>query len=134
MLPEWRAGCVRTRRNFPVSVHDAMNLASFLAELDELLAEAQMAFNLAADPAALEAARIEYVGAAKGRLKAVQKGLGQVAKDDKPAAGKRFNEVKSTIEAAFEAAQQRASAASAARQAGPQIDLTLPGKPLSTLR
>jgi phenylalanyl-tRNA synthetase alpha chain len=113
-----------------VSVHDAMNLATFLAELDELLAEAQMAFNLAADPAALEAARIEYLGAAKGRLKAVQKGLGQVAKEEKPAAGKRFNEVKSAIEAAFEAAQQRATAAGAAKQSGSQFDPTLPGRPL----
>ena len=107
-----------------------MNLATFLAELDELLAEAQLAFNLAADPAALEAARIEYLGAAKGRLKAVQKGLGAVAKEDKPAAGKRFNEVKTSIEAAFEAAQQRAASAGPAKMAGPQFDPTIPGQPL----
>jgi len=107
-----------------------MNLALFLAELDELLAEAQLAFNLAANPAALEAARIEYLGAAKGRLKAVQKGLGAVAKEDKPAAGKRFNEVKTAIEAAFEAAQQRAATAGPATKAGEQFDPTIPGKPL----
>ena len=35
-----------------------------------------------------------------GRLKTVQKGLGTVDKTDKPAAGKRFNEVKQAIEAA----------------------------------
>jgi phenylalanyl-tRNA synthetase alpha chain len=107
-----------------------MNLAQFLAELDALLAEAQGAFDAAADGAALEAARIEYLGAAKGRLKAVQKGLGAVAKEDKPAAGKRFNEVKTAIEAAFDAAQQRATAAGPAKQAGPQFDPTIPGKPL----
>ena len=74
-----------------------MQLSQFLAELDGLLAEAQAAFAAAADTAALEAARIEFLGAAKGRLKNVQKGLGAVAKEDKPAAGKRFNEVKTAI-------------------------------------
>lgn len=107
-----------------------MNLAQFLAELDALLAEAQLAFNLAADPAALEAARIEYLGAAKGRLKAIQKNLGAIAKEDKPAAGKRFNEVKTAIEAAFEAAQQRAASSGPVKQAGPQFDPTIPGQPL----
>jgi phenylalanyl-tRNA synthetase alpha chain len=107
-----------------------MNLAQFLADLDALLAEAQAAFGGAGDPAALEAARIEYLGAAKGRLKAVQKGLGGVAKEDKPAAGKRFNEVKTAIEAAFDAAQQRAVEAGPKQAAGPQFDPTLPGVPL----
>ncbi len=107
-----------------------MNLAQFLADLDALLAEAQAAFDSAADSAALEAARIEYLGAAKGRVKGIQKGLGAVAKEDKPAAGKRFNEVKSAIEAAFEAARDRAASSGPAQQVGPQFDPTLPGKPL----
>jgi phenylalanyl-tRNA synthetase alpha chain len=107
-----------------------MNLALFLAELDELLAEAKLAFSLAADPAAVEAARIEYLGAAKGRLKAVQKGLGAVAKEDKPAAGKRFNEVKTAIEAAFHAAGELAASAGSAQKAGQQFDPTIPGRPL----
>jgi phenylalanyl-tRNA synthetase alpha chain len=109
---------------------DAMNLAQFLTDLDALLTQAQAAFDSAADAAALEAARIEYLGAAKGRVKTVQKGLGAVAKEDKPAAGKRFNEVKSVIETAFEAARDRAAAAGPAQQTGPQFDPTLPGKPL----
>ncbi|HZN33601.1 MAG TPA: phenylalanine--tRNA ligase subunit alpha [Pirellulaceae bacterium] len=107
-----------------------MNLAQFLADLDGLLAEAQAAFDAAADPPALEAARIEFLGAAKGRLKAVQKGLGAVAKEDKPAAGKRFNEVKSLVESAFEAAQQRATVAGPAAKGGSQFDPTVPGAPL----
>ena len=65
-------------------------------------------FAAAGDAAALEAARIEFLGAKSGRLKAVQKGLGQVDKADKPAAGKRFNEVKQAIEAAYEAADAAA--------------------------
>src|SRR5439155_10902847 len=108
----------------------AMNLAEFLAELDGLFAEANSAFFAAVDVAALEAARIEYLGAAKGRLKNVQKGLGTLAKEDKPAAGKRFNEVKTAIDAAFAAAQERVSHAGAAKKSGPHFDPTGPGESL----
>jgi phenylalanyl-tRNA synthetase alpha chain len=107
-----------------------MNLAEFLADLDALHSAATASLSGANDSAALEAARIEFLGAAKGRLKAVQKCLGAVPKEDKPAAGKRFNEVKSQIEAAFEAAQQRIASAGIASKGGPQFDPTLPGKPL----
>ncbi|MDX1945800.1 MAG: phenylalanine--tRNA ligase subunit alpha, partial [Pirellulaceae bacterium] len=107
-----------------------MSLPQFLADLDSLVADATTAFSGAADSAALEAARIEFLGAAKGRLKNLQKGLGTVAKEDKPAAGKRFNEVKTQIEAGFEAAQQRIASAGATKKAGPQFDPTLPGRPL----
>ena len=107
-----------------------MSLAPFLAELDTLVTDASKAFSGAADAVALEAARIEFLGAAKGRLKAVQKGLGAVGKEDKPAAGKRLNEVKTQLEAEFEAAQARLVSMGAAKKAGPQFDPTLPGKPL----
>src|SRR4029078_2234257 len=107
-----------------------MNLSQFLAELESLSAEATTAFHGALDAAALEAARIEYLGAAKGRLKNVQKGLGAVAKEDKPAAGKRFNEVKTAIEAAFSAAQERLAAGGVQKKGGPRFDPTLPGERL----
>jgi phenylalanyl-tRNA synthetase alpha chain len=107
-----------------------MSIASFLAELDALAADAGAAFSSAGDAAALEAARIEFLGAAKGRLKAVQKGLGAVAKEDKPAAGKRLNDVKAQLEAAFVAAQERLAAGGTAKKTGPQFDPTLPGAPL----
>jgi phenylalanyl-tRNA synthetase alpha chain len=105
-----------------------MSLPQFLAELDGLAADARSAFSSAADSAALEAARIEFLGAAKGRLKNAQKGLGTVAKEDKPAAGKRFNEIKSEIESAFADAQQRLASAGAVKKEGPQFDPTLPGQ------
>src|SRR5688500_2940590 len=107
-----------------------MSLSAFVAELDTLLADASQAFQSAADADSLENARIEFLGAKSGRLKAIQKGLGQVGKEDKPAAGKRFNEVKSQIEAAFEATQQRFSASPAAQRSGPQFDPTVPGTAL----
>ena len=105
-----------------------MALAEFLAELDQLQADAECTFQSAADAEALEAARIEFLGAKSGRLKAVQKGLGAVGKDDKPAAGKRFNEVKQAIDAAFEAAQARASAGGGKQAASAEFDPSLPGR------
>jgi phenylalanyl-tRNA synthetase alpha chain len=103
-------------------------IIDYLAELDSLQAVAESAFGAAADPAALEAARIDFLGAAKGRLKNAQKGLGAVGKEDKPAAGKRFNEVKMAVEAAFAAAQERLAAGGVEKKAGQQFDPTLPGE------
>jgi len=104
-----------------------MALDEFLAELDELKREAVAAFGAAGDDDALEAARVQFLGAKSGRLKAVQKGLGSVDKADKPTAGKRFNAAKGQIEAAFQAALERL-----AKRAGPaagarQFDPTVPG-------
>jgi len=49
-----------------------MALAEFLAELEQFQADAAQAFASAADADALEAARIEFLGAKSGRLKTVQ--------------------------------------------------------------
>ncbi|MGA2059415.1 MAG: phenylalanine--tRNA ligase subunit alpha [Thermoguttaceae bacterium] len=104
-----------------------MALAEFLAELDILDREATKAFAAVQDAATLEAARIEFVGARSGRLKDVQKGLGQVDKADKPAAGKRFNEVKQEIEAALLAATERLAQKSGGKVESRQFDPTVPG-------
>src|SRR4051812_20858576 len=106
-----------------------MALSDFIAELDALSAAAETGFSAAADAASLEVARIEFLGAKSGRMKAVQNALGAVDKADKPAAGKRFNEVKSAIEAAFESAQQRL-AGQTQQSAASDFDLTLPGRKL----
>ena len=68
-----------------------------------------------------------------GRLKNVQKGLAGVGKEDKPAAGKRFNEVKEALDTAFVAAQQRVAGQAIAAGTGagsPGFDPTLPGRPV----
>jgi phenylalanyl-tRNA synthetase alpha chain len=88
-----------------------MALQDFLAELDQLASDARVAFSSAADAEAVEAARIEFLGAKSGRLKAVQKGLGTVSGPDKPAAGKRFNEVKGELEQVFTEAKGRVAGA-----------------------
>lgn len=105
-----------------------MALSDFVAELDALEAAARQSFAAAGTVNALEAARIEFLGAKSGRLKAAQKGLAGVGKDDKPAAGKRFNDVKGTIESAFEQAQATLANGSARQSADPTFDPTLPGQ------
>ena len=100
-------------------------LESFLAELERLRDAAAASLAAAVDAAAVEQARIEFVGARSGRLKAVQKMLGGIAAADKPEAGKRFNDVKAAIAELFAAAQDRTAAAADAP--GAVIDVTLPG-------
>lgn len=107
-----------------------MSLEAFISELDQLTASATTALTAATDRDALEAARIEFLGAKSGKLKAAQKQLGAVPGPDKPAAGKKFNETKTAIEQAFDAAQERLSAAPAKSKDGAQFDITLPGTPL----
>jgi phenylalanyl-tRNA synthetase alpha chain len=104
-----------------------MSLAQYLAELDELCEQAAATFASAADAAAVEAARVQFVGARSGRLKDVQKGLGSIDKADKPAAGKRFNEIKQRIDAALEAAVERLSKQTSAKSGSSQFDPTIPG-------
>jgi phenylalanyl-tRNA synthetase alpha chain len=70
---------------------------------------------------------VQFVGARSGRLKDVQKGLGSIDKADKPAAGKRFNEVKQQIEAALEATIARLSKKGSAQTGESPFDPTIPG-------
>ncbi len=105
-----------------------MALSDYLADLDALAAAATSAFTAAADAGALEAARIEFLGAKSGRIKTVQKQLGTVPGLDKPKAGKRFNEVKTALEASFVAAEGRLAASPAPSTASAPFDPTLPGK------
>ena len=112
--------------NQPIDDSEVAQLRDFLAQLDQLCGAACAAFEGARDRESLEAARVEYLGAKSGRLKDVQKGLGTLAAAEKPAAGKRFNEVKQTIEAAHNAADERLKRSSSVT--GKSIfDPTLPG-------
>ncbi len=101
-------------------------LADFLKELADLEREALAALAAVNDPIALEAARVQFAGARAGRLKSIQKGLGQLEKADKPAAGARFNQVKQALETALAAAAANVAATESHLDAAP-FDPTLPG-------
>jgi phenylalanyl-tRNA synthetase alpha chain len=103
-----------------------VSLETFVAELNELRVGAERMLAEATDAAALESARVAFLGAKSGRLKTAQRGLGQLAKADKPAGGKHFNAVKQEVDALFAAAHERVSALIDANQAT-AIDVTLPG-------
>ncbi|MCU0958633.1 MAG: phenylalanine--tRNA ligase subunit alpha [Pirellulaceae bacterium] len=107
-----------------------MALADFLRQLDELSRTATVTFAAVQDEASWEAARVEFAGAKQGRLKALQKLLGQVDPAERPAAGKRFNEVKAELDGAMAAAQARLQAPAGGRRAAPrpEFDPTLPGR------
>ena len=107
-----------------------MALADFLQELDDFAATAAQAFETAADADAVEAARIEFLGAKQGRLKAVQKQMGGLEKSERPEAGKRLNQVKQQVDQACKAAQERLAGGQQTQTVGEEFDPTLPGKPL----
>jgi phenylalanyl-tRNA synthetase alpha chain len=106
----------------------AVSLDSFREELERFHASAVEALASAASADAVEAARVEFVGARSGRLKAIQKLLGGIAGPDKPAAGRLFNDAKTAVTDLLAAAQARR--AGAAADSRPAIDVTLPGDPL----
>ena len=104
-----------------------MALQEFLDQLDQLVSEAETNFGAAESTDALEEARIEFLGAKNGKLKAVQKLMGTVEKQDKPVAGKTFNETKGRIESAFEVAHARIQGDGSDTESDSQFDPSLPG-------
>jgi phenylalanyl-tRNA synthetase alpha chain len=95
-----------------------------LDALNTLETEGLSTLSHAADAAALEAWRIEYLGA-KGRLKSLMPALKDVPKDQKPAVGARLNAVQKALTDAFDSRKAALDAAPAA-PTGPRIDVTLP--------
>lgn len=96
-----------------------------VSQLDEFEAAALAAIAAAGDEAALEQVRIEFLGARQGRLRDLQGLLGKASKEERPALGKRFNDVKTNVTAAWE--QRKQTLARPAHVAG-GLDVTLPGQ------
>jgi len=92
-------------------------------ELNALERDGLSELEAAEDAEALESWRIAYLGS-KGRLKRAASGLKDVPREQKPAFGKRLNEVKQSLEGAFE--EKKASVGSGGAS-GPVLDLTEPG-------
>src|SRR5438034_2274150 len=103
-----------------------MNLEQFLTETEQFRANALGAFERAATPEELEAARVQFIGDRSGQLRSIQQALGGLAKEDKPAAGRAFNEAKRLVTESYE---QRATQLSQKRvdETG-ALDLTMPAR------
>lgn len=98
--------------------------------LAALQAEALTALEATADEAALEQARVRYLGR-KGSLAAILRGLADLPPAERPAVGKLANEVKERLEAALAARREALQAAArAAALAAERVDVTLPGRPV----
>ena len=104
-----------------------MSIETFVQQLDQLAELATSTFAAAADAAELDAARVEFLGAKKGKLKALQKNMGSVPGESKKEAGMKLNAVKQAIQAAFEDAQGRLGGGDGQADRDPEFDATLPG-------
>jgi lysyl-tRNA synthetase class 2 len=88
---------------------------SLLEDLDALRAEALGAFAAVSAPDALESARVKYMGN-RGALKTLQGRMGEVPKEEKPAVGKKVNELGAELNAKFDEAKARVEAARSGAQ------------------
>ena len=100
-----------------------MDLQSFLNEAESIERDGLAAMDAATDLDMLETARIAFLGDRQGRVKALQDALRALSKEDKPAAGKRFNETRTRLESAHEA-RKTTLARSSSRST--REDLSLP--------
>ena len=95
------------------------------SQLEQLRSEALAAITAAADEAAVEQARIRFLGQS-GTLTTLSKGMKDVSKDDKPRIGKLLNDVRNAVTAALDERKAALLAdTDAAAFAG--VDVTLPG-------
>jgi phenylalanyl-tRNA synthetase alpha chain len=107
-----------------------------IARLDSVRADFRAALAEAGgDPAALERLRVAYAGQRSGLLRDLAAALRDLPPEDKREYGRRLNELKAEIQEALAAAQTAAAATGAAgaagatvRAAGPEVDVTLPGR------
>ena len=97
----------------------------FLEQIEPLRQSALADLRGATDAAALEQARVNYLGA-HGKFTALLKQLGTLSKEEKPAAGKLINTAKSEIEAAL--VERRGELELRAQLPKEPIDFTLPGR------
>ena len=97
-------------------------------QLAKIRSEALSAFDAAADAAALDALRVQYLGK-KGELTAVLKQMGKLSAEERPAMGQLANEVRAALEEALEvAAKKLEAAAMEQRLLKETVDVTIPGK------
>jgi phenylalanyl-tRNA synthetase alpha chain len=94
------------------------------ALVEQALADVDSTANLAA----LDEVRVRFLGK-KGLLTELLKGLGKLSADERPAAGQRINDAKTSIQAALEMHRIRLEQATLELElAKGTIDVTLPGR------
>jgi phenylalanyl-tRNA synthetase alpha chain len=102
--------------------------SGLVISLEELEKQALDEVAAAADPAALDAVRVSYLGK-KGQLTQQLKQLGALPAEERPAAGQEINRIKARVQQALESRRDALQAAHLdARLASERVDVTLPGR------
>ena len=102
-----------------------------LNRLDELELEALKDLGEAQDEQTLQAWKVNYLGRS-AELGKITEGLRDLSKEERPAVGKRANEVKKALEAAYEARELSMQQAAVERSLREErLDVSLPGRSLS---
>ena len=97
-------------------------------KLEEIRAESLDAIQAAADPAALDALRVQYLGK-KGSLSAVLKQLGGLSAEERPLVGQLANEIRAKIEEAISSRSKVLEDAILEKKLREEaVDVTIPGK------
>ncbi len=100
-------------------------------QLAKIRSEALAAFESAADLAALDALRVQYLGK-KGELTGVLKMMGKLTAEERPVMGQLANDVRAALESALEERTTALeNAALEQRLKDEAIDVTIPGKSVS---
>ncbi|MGI8548331.1 MAG: phenylalanine--tRNA ligase subunit alpha [Gemmatimonadaceae bacterium] len=105
---------------------DQPPLKQFEYAATELATAAAEAFAAADTLDALEATRAAFLGRSNGRLLELQRTVPSFVGEDRRAAGRRFNEIKTALEHALES--RRSELESAHSAAAPTLDLTMPAR------
>ena len=101
-----------------------------LEQLEQLGQNALTTLKESADSKLLESWHSQFLGK-KGELTLILRRVGEISKEDRPAFGKRANEIKRDLEAAYESQHSAIKAAEMEQAfAAGAIDVTLPGRPL----
>ncbi|MBI3849643.1 MAG: phenylalanine--tRNA ligase subunit alpha [Verrucomicrobia bacterium] len=100
-------------------------MAGLIDQIEPLKQAALAELKFAPDLAALEQARVNYVGT-HGKFTALMKQLGSLSKEERPAAGKLINQAKTELETAL--AERRDELELKAALPKEPTDFTLPGR------
>ena len=111
----------------PYMTPSPVSLQWFLKQLENFENESTPAFRDAMAAEDLEAARVKFLGDRSGWLKTIQRELGELSKEEKPTAGRAFNDVKKRVEALLED-RSRAIKQTLPASRFPVPDLTMPGR------
>ena len=106
-------------------LQDTPTLEQYLQAADDIASRGVTALSAAADPDALEAARVQFLGDRRGEILALQKALGTLPAEQRRDAGRAFNDVKTKLAAALD---ERRTTLSRGAAKGLHMDLTMPAR------